>query len=189
MTPSAARGVLEAVYWKPAIRWIIEKIRVLNPIRFDNIRRNELSGKIPLRKVQSAMRNSKYDLHTFIENDRQQRAALVLRDVAYIIEARFVFTSTEDKNPGKHLDQFNRRVRDGRCYHRPYLGCREFAADFKPVNGQAPECHPSLAGEKNLGFMLLDIDFKDNATPRFFRAVINDGVLDVPPMESQEVRA
>jgi len=188
ITPSAARGILEAVYWKPAIRWIVEKIRILNPVRFDNIRRNELSGKISLSNVSRAMRDGRSPLETFIEEERQQRAAMVLRDVAYVIDARFEFTGKEDNNPGKHLDQFNRRAMDGRCFHRPYLGCREFPANFEPVGEIIPEPHPSLLGERDLGFMLLDIDFKDNLTPRFFRAVMKDGVIEVPLLQNQEVR-
>jgi CRISPR-associated protein Cas5d len=188
MTPSAARGILEAVYWKPAIRWLVEKIRVLNPIRFENIRRNELSGKIMVSNVRAAMRGGNVALETIIEDQRQQRASMVLRDVAYVIEACFEFTGTEDRNEGKHLDIFNRRVRDGECFHRPYLGCREFPAHFSLPEDCLPPPHESLRGEKDLGFMLLDLDFKTDMAPRFFRARMDDGVIVVPAMVSREVR-
>jgi CRISPR-associated protein Cas5d len=188
MTPSAARGIIEAVYWKPAIRWVVEKIRVLNPIRFENIRRNELSGKIPISNVRAAMRGTNSTLEAIVEDQRQQRASMVLRDVAYVIEARFEFTSTGDYNEGKHLDTFNRRARDGECFHRPYLGCREFPAHFSLPEESLPQPHEFLRGEKDLGFMLLDLDFTKDMAPRFFRARMIDGVISVPTMESLEVR-
>jgi CRISPR-associated protein Cas5d len=189
MTPSAARGILEAVYWKPAIRWVVEKIQVLNPIRFENIRRNELSGKIPISNVRAAMRGANSTLEAIIEDQRQQRASMVLRDVAYIIEARFEFTGAEDRNEGKHLDIFNRRGRDGECFHRPYLGCREFPAHFSLPEDSLPPPHESLRGEKDLGLMLLDLDFKSDMAPRFFRAKMVDGVICVAAIEGLEVRS
>lgn len=189
MTPSAARGILEAVYWKPAIRWIVERIRVLRPIRFDTIRRNEVSGKLPLTAVRKAMQDRTTPVQTFVDEDRQQRAALVLRDVAYVIEATFEFASDEDRNTAKHKDIFERRAARGQCFHRPYLGCREFPAWFELLDGPSPEPHESLKGGRELGFMLHDIDFKDGMTPRFFRAEMQDGVLTVPHPDSLEVRA
>jgi CRISPR-associated protein Cas5d len=192
MTPSAARGVLEAVYWKPAIRWMVERIRVLNPIRFDNIRRNEVAGKMPMRTVQAAMRDGKTKVETFVEDDRQQRAAMVLRDVAYVIEARFEPTGAWNsavESEGKHLDIFNRRVARGQCFHRPYLGCREFAAHFGPATDPLPVADSSLLGERELGYMLHDIDFANDMTPRFFRARMVDGVIIVPAWNAEEVRA
>ena len=113
MTPSAARGVLEAVYWKPSICWVVDKIHVLRPIVFDNVRRNEVADKIPPGTVSSAMKDGATPLRLFVEDSRQQRAALVLRQVDYVIEAHFSYTSTEDRNDGKHLDIFNRRA--ARC--------------------------------------------------------------------------
>ena len=106
-----------------------------------------------------------------------------------MIEARFDILDGEN-NVGKHLDQFNRRARDGRCFQRPYLGCREFPADFALIEeGEPlPTVHPELQGERDLGYMLHDIDFADGMTPRFFRAILRDGVIDVPPLESREVR-
>ncbi|MGA7499652.1 MAG: type I-C CRISPR-associated protein Cas5c [Isosphaeraceae bacterium] len=189
ITPSAARGVVEAVYWKPEIRWRIDRIHVLNPIRFTSLRRNEVASKVPATSVARAMKTGKGNLGLFIEDDRQQRAATILRDVAYIIEARFDILSGEP-NAGKHLDQFNRRARDGRCFHRPVLGCREFPADFSLIeDGQAmPAAAPELRGERDLGYILHDIDFAHGMTPRFFRATLRDGVLDVPPFEAKEVQ-
>src|SRR3954449_5097400 len=127
------------------------------------------------------MKAGRGSLGLYIEDDRQQRAATLLRDVAYVIEARFDILSGE-ANIGKHLDQFNRRARDGRYFHHPYLGCREFPADFALIEeGQPlPNIHPDLLGERDLGYMLHDIDFSDSMTPHFFRAVLRDGVVDVP---------
>lgn len=187
MTPSAARGILEAIYWKPAIAWVIDRIHVLNPIQFDNIRRNELEGKIPARNVKKAMKGGETPLSTFIEDERQQRAAMVLRDVDYIIEAHFDFLSDEDNNEGKHLDIFNRRVKKGQCFHRPYLGCREFGAFFEPVNGDAPVSVFTDEKERDLGWMLHDIDFQNGNEPKFFRVTMRNGVIEVPPFRPKEV--
>lgn len=128
MTPSAARGILEAVYWKPAIRWIVDRIHVLKPIRFENIRRNELKNKASINA--KIMRSSDQPVFQFIEDNRQQRASLVLKDVEYIIEAHFELTGSDNAEPGKHLAMFERRVRKGQCFHRPYFGCREFPVNF-----------------------------------------------------------
>ncbi|MBK5966428.1 type I-C CRISPR-associated protein Cas5 [Thiocystis minor] len=192
MTPSGARGVLEAIYWKPQIRWVIDRIHVLAPIRFANIRRNEVavagdSGhKIPAGKVQAAMQGGTAPLCIYADENRQQRASLVLREVCYGIEAHFDLLDAREQDgslpadpTAKHLDQFNRRLRKGACHHRPYLGCREFAAHFGPVEGDFPSCPENLRGERDLGFMLHDIDFADGMTPRFFRARMVDGVIDV----------
>ena len=185
MTPSGARGILEAIYWKPQIRWVIDKIRVFKPIRFTNIRRNEVASKIPLGTVKAAMKGSDKLLALYVDEDRQQRASLLLKDVCYGIEARFEILDACDVdgniNPepaGKHLDIFNRRVRKGQCFHRPYLGSREFAAYFEPVVTW-PDCPDELRGGRDLGFMLHDIDFAEGMTPRFFRARMVDGVIDV----------
>ncbi len=185
MTPSAARGILEAIHWKPAIRWVVDRIRVLKPIRFETIRRNELGHKIPAGSAQTAMNRGRADLRAVIEDDRQQRAATVLRDVAYIIEAHFEITAQADPddNEAKHLDSFNRRARKGQCFHQPYLGCREFPATFALLEGEPPRLDLELRGERDLGWMLHDIDFADGMTPRFFRAVMHDGVIEVGASE------
>lgn len=129
ITPSAARGILEAIHWKPAIRWKVDRIHVLRPIRFESIRRNEVGSKVSARNVLSAMKaKSTQDLYTLADEDRQQRAATVLRDVAYVIEAHFDLTDKAgvDDNEGKHLDQFKRRARKGQCFHQPCMGTRGF---------------------------------------------------------------
>ena len=183
MTPSAARGILEAIHWKPAIRWVIDRIQVLNEIRFDNIRRNEVGSKIPVRNIEQAMRGQEITLCQVAAEDRQQRATLMLRDVAYIIEAHFeiVEPGREDGNPAKHYNIFLRRAREGQCFHRPYLGCREFPAYFALLEDELPASFYH-GKEQDLGWMLLDIDYRDNITPRFFRASMRDGVIEVPLM-------
>ena len=129
------------------------------------------------------MNRGRADLHLVVEDDRQQRAATVLRDVAYVIEAHFELTplAGADDNEGKHLDCFNRRARKGQCFHRPCLGCREFPADFRLLeDGEQPEdALPADQRDRDLGWMLHDIDFADGMTPRFFRAVMRDGVIEV----------
>lgn len=192
MTPSAARGILEAIHWKPAIRWVIDRIHVLNPIRFENLRRNELGGKVPAGNVRKAMRSRTTDgLRTVIEDDRQQRATTLLRDVAYVIEAHFVLTRSakDDDTEAKHLAMFNRRAAKGQCFHRPYFGTREFAANFELVVGATPtSCLASDQRNRDLGWMLHDIDYADEMSPRFFRAEMRDGVIEVPPLNAAEVK-
>jgi len=185
MTPSAARGILEAIYWKPSIRWIVDRIHVLNPVRFCNIRRNEVASKIPMRTVGQAMKDGKTPLELFIEDDRQQRAALILRDVAYIIEAHFEFTGVEDRNPAKHKEAFERRASKGQCFHQPCLGCREFPAHFELLDGPPPQT--SHVGEKDLGLMLHDIDFSDGMRAFFFHARMVDGVMEIPSVNRKDV--
>lgn len=193
MTPSAARGVLEAIHWKPAIRWEIDRIHVLNPIRFETLRRNELGHRIPAANIAKAIKTrSTKDLRAIVEEDRQQRAATLLRDVAYVIEARFVMTRAGqvDDTEAKHISMFNRRAAKGQCFHRPYLGAREFAAHFALVDGTMPESR-LFAGDRDrdLGWMLFDMDYEGEATPRFFRACLSNGVINVPARDSAEIRA
>lgn len=180
ITPSAARGIVEAVYWKPQIRWHITRLHVLKPVRFTSLRRNEVASKIPVKGasgVGAAMKNGRGNLALYVEEDRQQRAATILRDVAYVIEARFDLLD-ESETHGKHLAVFERRAKKGQCFHRPYLGTREFDCQFEWVDVPPPS---ELAGEgeRDLGYMLDDIDFANNMTPRFYRAVMRDGVIDV----------
>ena len=193
MTPSAARGILEAIHWKPAIRWIVDRIHVLKPIRFENLRRNELGHKIPAGNVRNAMKSGTTEgLRTLIEDDRQQRAATLLRNIAYVIEAHFVLTHTAkpDDTEAKHFAMFTRRAAKGQCFHRPYLGTREFAADFALIEDAMPEkCLPPEQRDRDLGWMLHDIDYADQMSPRFFRAALRDGVIDVPPLDGAEVKA
>ncbi|MEX1032779.1 MAG: type I-C CRISPR-associated protein Cas5c [Cellvibrionaceae bacterium] len=194
ITPSAARGILEAIHWKPAIRWVVDSVVVLKPIRFESIRRNEVAGKLAAGSVARAMKSGAVEgLSTYVDEDRQQRAATVLRDVAYVIRAHFELTEragTED-SVGKHLDIFNRRARRGQCFHAPCLGVREFPAHFQLVEDDSSDLHvdDTLAGERDLGYMLHDIDYSDNMTPRFFRALMKDGVIEVPGLEGEEVKS
>ncbi len=193
MTPSAARGILEAIHWKPAIRWAVDSIQVLKPIRFESIRRNEVGGKLSAASVAKAMKAGRTDeLFDLVEEDRQQRAATVLRDVAYVIGAHFELTARAgaEDSEGKHLDIFNRRARKGQCFHTPCFGVREFPASFalQEPDAERPAFDSSLAGERDLGWMLHDIDFANNMTPHFFRARMRDGLIAVPPLESAEVK-
>jgi CRISPR-associated protein Cas5d len=189
ITPSAARAIVEAIYWKPEIRWVIDRLRILRPIRFTSLRRNEVGAKIPANTAAAAMRSGRGNLGLYIEVERQQRAALLLRDVAYVIEAHFEIIAGE-QNEAKHLDTFNRRARIGQCFTRPYLGCREFAADFALIEDNEPEDQlPADQRNRDLGWMLHDIDFKNDRQARFFHAVMENGVIRVPAFRSAEVRA
>jgi CRISPR-associated protein Cas5d len=183
ITPSAARGIVEAIYWKPEIRWQIDRITVLKPIKFTSVRRNEVKDKIGAGMVAKAMKDGHGNLAFYVDegDNRQQRATLMLRDVGYIIEAHIEILSGP-KNIAKHLDQFNRRARKGSCHTRPYLGCREFAANFAllEAEGAMPTVDAGLMGERDLGWMLHDIDFADDMQARFFRAVMHDGMIEVP---------
>ena len=178
MTPSAARGILEAIHWKPALVWRIDCIHVMKPIRFESIRRNEVASKIPKGNIKSAMNGGENDLHQYAAEDRQQRASLLLRDVEYVIEAHFDLTEKagESDNPGKHCDIFKRRARMGQCHMRPYLGCREFPAHFELIEDDIPQS--PLVGERDLGWMLWDLDFSCAMKPIFYRPVMKDGIVD-----------
>lgn len=194
MTPSAARGILDAIHWKPALRWHVDRIHVLRPIRFESVRRNEVGSKVAPGAVSKAMKAGTVGgLCNVVDEDRQQRAATVLRDVAYVIEAHFSLTpkAGPDDSVGKHLDIFRRRARKGQCFQMPCFGVREFSANFALVEDAdaMPPAHTTLAGPQDLGWMLLDIDFDQGSTPRFFRARMQDGVMEVPPWESVEVKS
>lgn len=190
MTPSAARGLLEAVYWHPGLRWIIDRIYVCAPIRFTNLRRNEVKSTISARTTRTVMERGKGELYLATSEDIQQRAALLLRDVRYVIEAHFDMTdkAAPGDNPGKFQDIVKRRLERGQFYHQPSFGCREFPAQFKPCQ-ELPPCPEELKGERDLGYMLWDIDYTDpeNITPLFFRARLKDGVVEVPTRNSGEV--
>jgi CRISPR-associated protein Cas5d len=191
MTPSAARGILEAIHWKPAIRWVVDRIHVLNPIHFDNVRRNEVKSKIPKPNPATVMRDKKPLFYLVDDGDnRQQRAATLLRNVAYVIEAHFDLTEKagSEDNEGKHLDIFNRRARTGQFFHQPCFGCREFPAFFELLDGELPiSCYQGET--KELGYMLLDIDFANGMKPLFFKATMQDGVITPPAPWSSEVRS
>jgi CRISPR-associated protein Cas5, subtype I-C/DVULG len=199
MTPSAARGILEAIHWKPAIRWLIDAIHVLEPPRFQSIRRNEVGGKAPAGKIKSAMKRGDLEgLQILVDEDRQQRASTVLVKPAYVIEAHFELTGKgdADETEGKHLDIFNRRARRGQCFHQPCLGTREFAAAFELIEPEASLPEPrektrdlGFGTPRDLGFVLWDIDHQARGKPSmFFRAMLADGVMKVPQPGSPEIR-
>lgn len=184
MTPAAARGILEAIHWKPAICWEIDRIHVLRPIRFQTFRRNEVGLKVPAQKAKTAMaRDSLEGLGLAVDDDRQQRATIALTNVAYVIEAHFDMTpkAGDEDNPAKHLEMFKRRAANGQCFHRPCLGCREFAADFELIEGAMPvSALPEADRNRDLGWMHYDINFStDEKRPMFFRARLENGVIDV----------
>lgn len=191
MTPSAARAVFEAILWRPAIRWHVRRIEVLRPIRWINLRRNEVGSKVSTRNVKTAMKAGTGKIGLYIEDDRQQRAGLFLRDVAYRIHADLEFLHERDPHasPIKYQEMFERRATKGQCVNQPYLGCREFAAAFRLVRGPATE-PPPIPETRDLGYMLYDLDFSNPADPkpRFFRARLDNGVVEVPAWDSEEVR-
>ena len=193
MTPSAARGLLESIYWHPGLRWVIECIHVCSPIRFTNIRRNEVKDVISARAVKSVMEKGKGidELYLATTESIQQRAAMVLKDVHYVIDAHFDMTdkAAPGDNPGKFQDIIKRRLERGQCYSMPYFGTREFAAHFARCT-ELPPCPEELLGERDLGWMLWDMDYTDpqDIKPKFFCAKLADGAMDVPPPESGEVK-
>jgi CRISPR-associated protein Cas5d len=204
ITPSAARGILEAIYWKPEMSWVIDRLHVLRPLRFTHIRRNEVDCKLPTRNALSVMKEGEGKLGIAVEDHRQQRAAMVLKEVCYGIEAHVEVIKPEMKDgkpleapEAKHLRQFKDRALTGAYFHHPYLGTREFPASFRLVDF-FPACHASLMGENDLGYMLHDIAFvpdpkgkvvessqgrRVRAEPRFFPVVMRDGIIDVPYFE------
>lgn len=195
ITPSAARGIIEAIYWKPAIRWVIDKIHVINPIKFTNIRRNEVADKMSVNKVLTIANGKDEEYYLDTTENRQQRAALILKDVCYCIEAHFEMTKEEDEtdNEKKHYNIVLRRMKEGKCHHQPVLGNREFPAYFelidKPMTSQ-------LKGELDLGYMLYDMNFKglkkkdihyNLAEPVFYRPIMIDGVINVAEAYKKKV--
>lgn len=191
MTPSAARGILEAVYWKPAIVWRIDGIRVINEIRFDTFRRNEVGSKASYVQARKAFRNDGTELALSATDDRQQRATLYLKDVRYVIDAHFEMTSSagDDDSPEKHYNIALRRLRKGQCFSQPYFGCREFAVrEIRLIeDGVVPRSFYE-GTEVDLGYMLYDIDFANGMAPQFFRATMKDGFIDVAAARGEVVR-
>jgi CRISPR-associated protein Cas5d len=188
LTPSAARGIIEAIYWKPAIKWTIDKIHVINPIKFTNIRRNEVSEVAKLGNIKKAM--DKGEAYQIIApENRHQRAALVLRDVEYVIEAHFDLNpekAGESDTVEKHYNIVLRRLRNGQYFYQPSLGTREFAASFEVIEDEKDIPKSKITGEKDLGYMLYDMNFlvdkkksKQTVNPSFFRAKLVDGILDL----------
>ena len=182
ITPSAARAVFEAILWKPAIRWHVRRIEVLKPIRFINLRRNEVASVVSTRNVQQAMATGAGDLAIYIEDDRQQRAGLMLRDVAYRVHADMEVRSDrqDPMPPQKYHAIFERRAEHGQCVNQPYLGCREFAARVRLVTEPSKEPAP-IGDSRDLGWMLHDLDFENPADPQpvFFRAQMTAGAIEV----------
>ena len=191
MTPSAARGLLESIFWHPGLRYVIDRIHVCAPICFTNIRRNEVKDTISARRVKTVMERGAGELYLAAPESIQQRAAMVLRDVHYVIDAHFDMTknAAPSDNPGKFQDIIKRRLERGQCYSMPYFGTREFSAHFRRCT-ELPPCPEELKGTRDLGWMLWDMDYSDpqNITPKFFRASLVDGVMTVPAPESMEVR-
>lgn len=188
ITPSAARGILEAIYWKPAIRWVIDEIKVINPIKFENIKRNELSGVISSNTVKRAYLGNK-DLKLYQStNDIVQRGAMILKDVCYYVSAHFELTDKvgEGDTVEKHYNIALRRSKKGQCFHRPYLGCREFSAKFELADEDDEQSY-YVNSEKDLGYMLWDIDFKNEALPLFFRPTMKDGVISIPDLQRGDI--
>lgn len=183
-TPSAARGILEAIHWKPQIVWVIDRIHVLKPIRFQSFRRNEVGAKTSTSLAARAMKSGDLaGIGLAADEQRQQRATLMLVDVAYVIEAHFELTARgQGEDPAKHAAMFNRRAAAGQCFHRPCLGTRECPADFALLHDGTslpPSDLPADQRDRDLGWMLYDIDFVADRTSGFFRARLTDGVLDV----------
>jgi CRISPR-associated protein Cas5d len=181
MTPSAARGIITAIYWKPAIKWVIDSIAVCSEIRFTNIRRNEQGQKILAGTVQTAMNRGQLPEPLYTTQGIQQRASMVLKDVRYVITAHFELTDKAgpEDTKEKHYCIVRRRLKKGQCYHQPCFGCREFPAHFKLWEGGDP---PAVKEDRQLGYMLYDMDYSDPRSgikPRFFRAELKAGVLDL----------
>lgn len=196
ITPSAARAVFEAILWKPAIRWRVTCIEVLRPVRWTSVRRNEVGAVASSRNALAAMNEGYGDVALYIEEERQQRASLILRDVAYRLHAEMEMVGEDARaNPNKYIAMFNRRAEAGQCVNQPYLGCREFAASFRPVElvgdgrggWRIGRDEPNALDDwsPDLGWMLYDMDFAVEPTPqpRFFRAQVQKGVLDLRRVE------
>lgn len=173
MTPSAARGVLEAVLWKPAIRWCIHEIAVLAPISWTSFRRNEVSSRMSTRRGDYVA-----------EEDRAQRHTVALKDVDYVITASFVMTDKAGPQDSvrKFEEMFERRLEKGQHFHQPYLGCREFAADVEPAPDEVPSVH--LGVDRPLGLIFYDFE-RDAETvrPLFFDARLRNGIVHIPTVE------
>ena len=195
ITPSAARAIFEAIFWKPAIHWQITKIEVLNPIKWTSVRRNEV-GAVASKSV------------IYIEDKRQQKNSLLLKDVRYRIWAKmeyrpvakrkaegnlFAHEPGKDENPMKYYQMFERRASKGQCFNQPYLGTREFSASFRWVDAETEQLQPAISeeqgGTKDLGIMLYDMDYTDTKSPQpmFYRPQMNEGVIIVPPIDSEEI--
>jgi CRISPR-associated protein Cas5d len=218
ITPSAARAIFDAILWKPAIRWQVTKIEVCNPIHWISVRRNEVGAVVSTRNVENAMHGGNGNLALYVEDERQQRAGLFLRDVRYRLHARFERVGVtggkpnyphlvgkldddaarartiEPESDAKYAAMYERRASTGQCFNQPYLGTREFSCAFRMVDPDAEPFVPpdEFQGERDLGWMLYDMDFGappyGDPKPLFFRARLRDGAIDVPARGSDEVR-
>lgn len=189
ITPSAARSIFEAILWKPAIDWEIERIEVLKPIRWLTIRRNEVASKTSTTSVRAAMHAGSGALGLYADADRQQRGSLILRDVAYRLHARLTQGHRSTGEPlTKYVEVFSRRAARGQCVNQPYLGCREFDCRFEVVDGASP-CQAAIEETRDLGMMLYDLDYTAGVYPRpvWFRARMERGVVIVPERSSPEL--
>lgn len=191
-TPSAVRAIFESILWKPAIRWQVTRIEVLNPIRWISVRRNEVGAVASLRSVQAATQSGFGSQGLYIEEERQQRAGLFLRNVAYRLHARIEMTGRQgpDEKPAKFTSMFARRAEAGQCVNQPYFGCREFAVHFELVADPEADAkaQPAITEDKNLGWMLYDIDFANAMIPKFFPVNMRQGVIEIPNWDSTEIR-
>lgn len=187
ITPSAARGIMDAIYYHPGMRWIIDKIYVVKPIRVTSVRRNEVKSKISASNVLQAYNGADKALYMSSKQEIVQRASVLLTDVEYVIEAHFEMTEKANKtdNPGKFKDITMRRLKKGECYHMPYFGCREFPAHFALCEEEEIKTVYETVLEKDFGIMFYDMDYSDpeNIHPMFFRAVMRHGVLDLRDCE------
>lgn len=187
MTPSAARGILEAIYWHPGMRWVIDRIYVNKPIQFTSVRRNEVKSKASANNVLPVYNGNQKRLYISSKAEIVQRASLLLRDVEYVVEAHFEMTdkANESDNPGKFKDIIMRRIKRGECFHTPYFGCREFPVKFCLCEDDQILTAYENEEEKDLGYMLFDMDYSDpqNIQPMFFRAIMKKGIIDLQNCE------
>lgn len=187
ITPSAARGIIESIYWHPGLHYVIDRIHVINPIQFSSVRRNEVTDKASAKSMHAAILGNNELPHINTQDKIAQRASVILVNVRYVIDFHFEITkeASNDDNPGKFCDILKRRLRKGQCYSQPYFGCREFPANVCLVEGQQPKSFYEEAQIKDFGIMLYDMDHSnhDDITPMFYRAVMHNGVIDVSGSE------
>lgn len=202
ITPSACRAIFEAILWKPAIEWQIKRVEILSPIKWLSVRRNEVGTKLSTRNAQSMMNGKgKNDYAIIIDDNRQQRASLLLKDVRYRIYADFEMTDKAGKSDSrvKFVQMFERRAKKGQCFYQPYLGCREFSAHFEyieldknnqPLFKSVRNNITPIAENQDMGYMLYDLDFSsvDDPQPMFFHAQMKDGIISIPDKNSHEVK-
>ena len=190
MTPSAAIGILDSIYWHPGVKYVIDKIHVLNPIKTESLMRNEVREKASISQLQRAMKAGTTNGCCIVTqgNMRQQRSSLVLKDVRYVIEAHFELSNAKANDESKVMGILGERSLKGACYNQPYMGCREFVAKFRQYQGDVVIPDDAKI-TKDLGYMFHSYDYSDpsNPKPRFFRAILNEGTITVPSVDSGEV--